>query len=207
MERFPQLQSGFLGMAQQQLTRYVPKRDPFKDYTLDQDHMKPSLAYFYHEEATALYRQYNQNRKLGNDLAFVRKVISLAKKLFAAPDGVAITRWFDIQERNINLSKYHAVFLHDTLRFVMLGTPRSMCLETMYSILKHDPSQFRYQGDVSWKNVLPNGLHYGNNMYAANNVIAMWLSQPDGLNDLLTTCNIIYGCRDMIQDVSDKSFS
>lgn len=205
MDRYPQLQSGFLGQARQQLTKFSPMRDPFKDYTLDQDHMKPGLAYFYHEEATEVYRDLRKNPELVKDLKFIRRAIALAKKLFAMPNGNSVHQWFDIQRTNPALTVQHAKYLRETMCFVVSGKPRTVMQDLSYMYLYYRPRNTQYRGDVTWMDMFQHRVLETDNLVNVNTFITMWLSRPNGLTDMVHTCWVIYGVRDAIQDVSDKS--
>lgn len=204
MEKFPQLQSGFLGSIGTPLQKFAPVSNPFVDYTLDLDHLKANIPYFYSPDVTKLYQDVRAKPERLKDLAYVRHAIQLAKLVYAQPIGKSVNRWFNVQSQSPSLTPQHIKFLEETLAFVILGKPRTVMMDLSYIYMRYTLTASACV-KCTWMDLFSHRTLEVDNFSRADEFISAWLSRPEGLMDMIFTMWITHGIRDRIQDLSEKS--
>ena len=110
----------------------------------------------------------------------------------------SIYKWIEAQNKLAQISNCHDKFLEDTFKFIM-GNPRSLELPQWIKLIEFNrhPVGTTLNYDSMFSNGgLPSGLP---------ELFNIWLSRPNGFEDLLQTAYIIFGNRPWITNVREKN--
>jgi len=142
-----------------------------------------------------LYKQYTTGRKATSAFEYKKRLYMVALYAFGTQNFL---EWFKQQMTSPVVGVTHREFLDDTLKFIQTGKPRRMRLETWDSLLQmqdrgvgNEPLSeeaqtfFNYNGKQMWTKELTNT--------DLIDVLCLWLSQPNGLYDLIGTLHLLFG--------------
>ena len=141
----------------------------------------------------ALYAQYIRNSVPTNTFEFRKQVILAAIESFGTESFLV---WYMTQHENPAAGEVHNDFLTDTIRFISTGK-RSLPLETWKALVRitDEGSNVGTMSDEAkayFKSKAGSSTgNYENKQ--VTDVVADWLSQPGGIEDLLGTTHILFG--------------
>ncbi len=151
--------------------------------------------YISNDAVDDLWAKYKQNTTDSRSLGFEEKILKAALLAFGTKD---FQSWCAIQSQSPYFDDMHRKFLNDTLTFINTGV-RKMNPQSWKSILKpvktpvstktvfDYPAYFKGElGTDLMQPVSPND-------YDLVCTITKWVSQPDGLTDLLCCLTILFG--------------
>lgn len=142
----------------------------------------------------ALYMQSNRQQGAATTaFDFRKKVLIVALNAFGTNQ---FDVWYDAQFKSPLAGDLHHRFLEDTLRFIREGR-REMGLETWDALLTNTDSGDHSDSLSEYANEFFGISSGGFNRYQQNgeltDVIQMWCSQPNGIDDLLGTLHLLFG--------------
>lgn len=141
-----------------------------------------------------LYSQYIKRSADTQSFEFREAVLIAALRAFGQPNFYS---WYMTQLELETISEDHVAFLGDTCRFIQTGT-RAYRLETWTHILKTSNAGVRPFVPCQCAKdyfCMVNGYTtpMNSSQYSLTNVIQSWVSQPQGLEDLLGTLHLLFG--------------
>jgi hypothetical protein len=142
----------------------------------------------------ALYSQYIKNSVNSNSTEFRKNLLVVALSAFGTNN---FATWYFMQFKSPAASSLHNDFLTDTLRFIMHGS-RHMSLETWMALLQIT-DEGNNIGNISelakdfFKVQKNSNSLIAEDNYKLLDIIQMWCSKPNGLEDLLVTLHILFG--------------
>ncbi len=183
---------GFLGAR---LGKPVEKTlRPFEDvvrshhYHVDMFN-QPSPTIQVNANVEALYSQHMQGTGATLSFDFREKVLQVALEAFGTSD---FKHWFISQHRSPATGDLHRRFLDDILAFIVTGR-RNMALETWAALLTYSD----IDGNIT--PLTPEVIDMFDRSFGKDqpvslvDVMVMWCSQPNGIEDLLHTLHILFG--------------
>lgn len=140
----------------------------------------------------ALYGQYIKQAVKMSDFDFRRDVLVTALNAFGTHDFYT---WYVAQFRGPSCGDLHRRFLDDTLSYIMNGH-RDLSLENWDALLEiTDAGAEKFVVSDTARQFF--GIRETNVPYEGRSrltdVIQMWCSQPNGMEDLLGTLHILFG--------------
>lgn len=143
-------------------------------------------------EVEALYESYLRNTGECTGIAFRTRILKAAMHAFG---GKRFDYWYAQQYQSPAVGDTHRRFLDDTLRFINSGK-REMSPMTWAEIIeiKNDDQARQFSKETF--------VFFGNTGFAANpfnknsdllDVLQMWVSVPNGIEDLLLTLHVLFG--------------
>lgn len=204
MNKFAVLQSGFISDLSKGLVHNEFIKDPFVDLALDKDHLKSKSHYFYFKEVDDLYEEWSKNNTLIKTMEFREKIIKAAKNAF---NNISIYNWLNIQKYANTVTSTHVNFISETIGFV-LGSPRSIQTSQWIRLLEVSEKAQSINLDIDKyfnKNNIQNQVKFSSSLLT--DFIVIWVSQPNGFEDMLLSLYVIFGDRPAVTDVADKNIS
>ena len=195
MTKVPLLQSGFASLTSSGLSRPLPADDLMIKRLLFKDFLISNLDQFYSVEVNDLYDSWCKFPAKIREFEFREQILLSAMKAFNVD---SIYKWIDAQNKLAQMSNYHDKFLEDTFNFI-LGRPRCIELPQWVKLIEfeHHPRAIALNYDNFFHGgCLPSGLP---------ELFNLWLSRPNGFEDLLQTAYVIYGNRPWITNVREKN--
>ncbi len=115
---------------------------------------------------------------------FYRAVLTNALRLLGD-----FKTWVREQQENPNIVGYNREFLNDTLNFIKTGQ-RALPVLTWYDLVTEG-------GEGHHAHAIPQRLRESQPVLKASDasvqLLQQWISQPNGLEDLLTTLHLLFG--------------
>ena len=139
-----------------------------------------------HEDVVALWNDYTSpdHREFG--WSFYKRAIRLAVRFFVSDEV-----WFKQMERNASIHGYNYEFILDTLRFIATGK-RNISIHMWSELVSHV-----YDGnvEVDKRHTISNYMKANAVSFRSRDVgmIQQWVAQPNGIDDLIATLNILFG--------------
>lgn len=146
---------------------------------------KTETGFDYNEEVELLFQQLIKEPKTTSDFNFHENVIKIAKSAF----GIHITeQLFLVQSQSPSVSSLHADFLIDTMRFIRHGK-REINTSSWNALLK-SPTQVN-----DWYDIKAEVKEFIQivDCPTLSKLIVKWVSQKNGIYDLLNTLHVMYG--------------
>ena len=123
-------------------------------------------------------------------LEFRKKVLIAA---FTAFGTIDFKTWFMIQNSTPYFGDLHRDFLDDTLRFISTGQ-REVAIQSWDSMLSYSDSGEVSKGITDYaKDFFHTYTSDNVNKFELVEVIQRWISQPNGIEDLLSTLHVLFG--------------
>lgn len=204
MSRFPILQSGFISLVETGLKKFAIDEASLSKSILMKDHNRVVNAYFYSEEITLLFERWMSNPSAMKDIDFRERVIQSA---FDAFGTTVFYQWIMLQSNQATVGDMHKVFLTETLEYLLLDTARPTRTVQWIRLIEASSKSRALIIDVN--KYFPD-IHDSNNSNVVlpgsmDKLLQIWLSKPDGFQDLLVTLFVIFGSRSHKTDVADIS--
>lgn len=190
---------GFLGDLILPQSVHTPR--PFNNtlheklYVINDMSMRPSneQAIPPNPHVESLYSAYIRNDDAVVTFEFKKKILQAALKAFGTS---RFDLWYFTQQESPAASELHGRFMRDTLKFIREGK-RDMALETWADLIVIND----HGGTIKTKTiesdeffgVSSNGVRRYPQNSKLTEVIQMWVSKPNGLEDLLGTLHILFG--------------
>lgn len=192
MTKYPILQSGFTALTSVGLTKPNPVPATFSETILFREKNKEHDPYFFIEDITNLFNDWQADFRIMRDFSFREKILKQAKMAF----GHDLTEWLNFQALKPSFSYTHKQFLE---RMCVWLQPY-----TFEPVLTQDVEIIKWIGLLS-----PGQGHhipFNYNHVAAdlggiinpgdtNELLANWVAREGGYESLLTYIFIIFGER------------
>lgn len=203
MTKYPILQSGFVAKDEKDLTNYEVKKDPFVDIALNKDHLKSHNPYFYSEEITSLYKEWCGKPDLIKDFDFREKILRFAMTKF----DTLLSSWIKLQFRSPYAGELHAVFINETVEYVLGVKSRNIQISQWIRLL--DASVKRNNAEIKSEKYFDKSKGFDKYLHlnVFSNFISNWVSKNDGYVDLLISLYVIFGSRNDTTDVIDNNLT
>lgn len=201
MAAYPILQSGFVSMTEEGLTKPDLKDSSLAEKVLLKSHTRLSNKYFYRKDISNLFSDWLKDPKLARDFDFREKTIVAAIKAFGINN---VQKWFIAQNNMNTISDLHRVFISETLAYISLGTSRNISNVQWVSLLETAERTNSVPIDVS--TFFPDENAKNNNVrlpVTISEFINRWMDKEDGFTDMLVCLQAIFGERKQKFDVSD----
>lgn len=194
--RFPILQSGFVSLTEEGLTKPDMSGPTIREDILLKEYRTKADKYFYSKAITELFHQWRSNPSLIREMDFRELILIQAFKLFKTDK---LTVWIRAQNEKPSLSNIHNVFLLETLKFAAGIQKRSLENVQWISLIDYSDSSQAVRVDLddyfredSSRLTIPTKM---------TDFIQSWVSQINGFEDLLITLYVIFGDREQKIDV------
>jgi hypothetical protein len=210
MERHAVLQSGFIAIRENDLTKTQMEKDPFVDFTLNKDHLKNRNDFFYSDEITTLFRRASRNGDLIGSIDFREEVLAFA---FRQLPKTYFFDWINLQYKSENISQLHAVFLTETIEFALYNEPRKIQAVQWSRMLENNMASkatlVNFKEYFKNRHVIKYKSPFEHNSVVLENVLTIdlvknWTSTPDRFMDMLLSLHAIFGSRYDIVDVANN---
>ena len=142
-----------------------------------------------------LWNKYKQNTAESRSLAFEEKILKAALTAFSTKDFYS---WCEIQFKSPYFDDMHRKFLNDTLTFVNTGQ-RKMNPQSWKSLLRPTRTPLNTKTVFDYKSYFDGtlGAELNESICIPTrdlvSTITHWVSQPDGMSDLLCCLTILFG--------------
>lgn len=146
----------------------------------------------YNHEVEALYAAYIKSAPDVTSFEFRRRVLVAAMHAFGSSN---FQFWYEAQMQSPVLGDLQARFLDDTLKFLRTGR-REMSLETWAAILTIENNDGRLgmsEYACDFFGITSKGQHRYSQNTLLTEVIQLWCSKHNGLEDLLGSLHILFG--------------
>lgn len=191
------LQSGFLCSTAVGLTQPA-EQDQTVAHDVLQVHRDQAAGYMYAQELDRLFKQYINNPQVIRQFDFRQAYLKEVIRLF---NTLSFKNWVYMQAESPVLTHTGMEFLLDTFNYILTGR-RNLSPVNWASLVTASPTTAIpdsrkllrvlqcYFGDIkdstiyAQHQIMPAGLH---------DLIQAWVSQPDGMMDLVITTGIIFG--------------
>lgn len=194
--RFPILQSGFVSLNEDGLTKPDMTAPTIRDDILLKEYRTKADKYFYSKAITELFHQWRSNPSLIREMDFREQLLIQAFKLFKTDK---LTTWIRAQNEKPSLSNIHNVFLLETIKFAAGIEKRS--LENVQWISLIDYSDRAQAVRVDMDDYFREDSKYCHVPMKMDRFIQSWVSQVNGFEDLLISLYVIFGDREQKIDV------
>lgn len=199
MNNYSLLCSGFLSTTSNRLIHDKYVSDPFIDLVLDKDYLKSNNLDNFNKDVKMLFNNFRENKEIIKDFDFREKIIKTAFQCF---NSMSFANWIEIQSKADTTGNLHNLFMEETLLYLS-GIPRKVTnyswIRLLTSDRKTDPVKFDTE---NWYK--ENNNKFKVKSFLMQDVIKVWLLQPDGFIDLLISLAVIFGDRPYILDVNSK---
>lgn len=189
MEKFAILQSGFVTNILSKIERSEDTSIDFKNFILNKAYYRDTNEFFYFPIVNNLYKEYNTNINIINDIDFREKIIKVAFQVFGNKN---LSEWVTMQNDFGLLTQLHKQFLVDTFEYIYelnIRNERSMPITQWCTLLVVGGRN----NEISLKNMFGE-----NNKFIdtpMTQTLSTWLSLPNGFEDLLITLYVLFGNR------------
>lgn len=187
------LQSGFIGLDTSDLIQIPQEERSVMQAVISQSLFRVDTSNFYDKGVQQLYTQMAAEPKVFSDFQFREVILKKAFSLFGEADFV---NWIRAQAQSPCYSYLHERYLKETLLFVYNGTPRAMSHSSYFRLLHvgANNSIFTSQQRESEEDSLKKALQGVTNQLTVD-LLKRWTEDIEGMQDLLSTMNVIYGRR------------
>lgn len=194
--RFPILQSGFVSLNEEGLTKPDMSGPTIREDILLKEYRTKADKYFYSKAITELFHQWRSNPSLIREMDFREQVLIQAFKLFKTDK---LTTWIRAQNEKPSLSNIHNVFLLETIKFASGIEKRSLENVQWISLIDYSDRAQAVRVDMDdYFREDSNQLYVPMKM---DRFIQSWVSQINGFEDLLISLYVIFGDREQKVDV------
>lgn len=191
IKRYPQLQSGFLGRADNGLVKLEPMEQTTVGSLLSRPILHSQDDFFYSRSMEVLFNEIIQDPIVTHTLDFQERYLKLLGVLF---DKQSFLSFINLQDNNEGLSSQHAKFLTETLRLVNGQIQqRSVSVHTWASLL----SKATPQGNFTFRSAKVIDEALGPDTRGYRNLDAFildWIRRV-GWSDLAYSMQVIFGRR------------
>jgi len=192
MTKYPILQSGYTALTSVGLTKPIATTPTFSETILFRESNKEHDPYFYIEDITNLFNDWQADFRIMKDFCFREKILKQAKLAF----GPDITDWLNFQALKPSFSYTHKQFLE---RMCVWMQPYDFqpVLTQDVEILKWIGLLSPGQGHHIHFNYNEVAQELGGIINPANTdeVLSNWMAREGGYESLLTYIFIIFGQR------------
>jgi hypothetical protein len=222
MKKLCILQSGFLGVNEDCLSRPVKHNDIVVNDILSKDFLNENNINFYCSDTSVLYKLSIEQPNLLKDFDYREKIIKNAFTVFGTN---SLQEWIEYQNKSHMLTPNHVEFIEDTLRFIC-GYDRKLDIQqwerlvTINRIKNENRISYIKHFDIGENNSV-HKLDAFNDDYmylqykekhesislikpTLPGCIHQWISKREGFIDLITSLNIIFGIDKGITSVAEK---
>lgn len=194
--RFPILQSGFVSLNEEGLTKPDMSGPTIREDILLKEYRTKADKYFYSKAITELFHQWRSNPSLIQEMDFREQVLIQAFKLFKTDK---LTTWIRAQNEKPSLSNIHNVFLLETIKFASGIEKRSLENVQWISLIDYSDRAQAVRVDMDdYFREDSDKLYVPMKM---DRFIQSWVSQINGFEDLLISLYVIFGDREQKVDV------
>lgn len=125
---------------------------------------------------------------------FKEKIIKCALTVFGSEK---LIDWLSIQVESPEYSKIHSEWIDETISFVYGGKSRQLSHNNWIALLTAVDNVHINVGlsDTVKYHLLSRGVLVNRSNVTIRQFILNWLKQPNGINDLLSSLNVLYGKR------------
>lgn len=184
--KYPILQSGFLDFKETGLTKQIPSQSSFADTILFREKNSEYDNFYYSDEITKLFDEYQSNFRVIRSFAFRERILSAAMQRF----GADMTGWLVFQSGKPSFSNLHKTFLESMCRWMSAS---DMTPNDSAEVLKWLSLIGPDEGNAVIFNVSVSAPDCGSITTAT--AITNWLSKTDGYPSLLNYLFVIFGHR------------
>lgn len=201
MAKFPVMQSGFISISDEGLTKSSIHKDIINDNILGRDYRTTENRGFHANRVVDLYEKWRADTSVLNNFEFREKLLTATIASFQIN---SIFKWLVLQNEKCNLTELHKQFIEDTLRFIS-GEDRSIqtaqwiaLIEVSYNVsgVRLNPNRWFITESNLTGALLPSSM---------SELLRLWTMRPGGFEDLLMCVFIIFGDRPYITTVAKKN--
>lgn len=187
------LQSGFISEDHSDLIQIPQESRSLTQAVITQTIFRVDTSNYYDKAVLQLYSQMAADPKVFSDFNYRELLLKKALELFG-PE--TFTTWFRAQSQSPCFSYLHERFLKETLLYIYNRQPRSMGNSSYFRLLHVGANNaiFSAEQKESEANELNQVISNVNNGLTID-LIKRWSSTIEGLQDMLSTMNVIFGHR------------
>ena len=173
--------SGFMGAANAPQTRPMSDVDYFKRLISNSNHTGADDLTA-NAEINRIWAAYGDKLNFNNQKEF-EDIIAVGSDAFGTFN---LADWARVQVKSPYFSQQHALYIEETLSFLIDGAPRVFMIGTRQEIMS-----FHSQAPAQ-KNLTPFSEKLLGR-YNGESIIHLWLSKKDGYADLVTALYFMFG--------------
>lgn len=198
MQKYAVLNSGFISSNNELLTINPIHNHKFTELLLNKAHLNTQNTFFYNKDIAELFRLWAADKKHIKNEEYRERVIILAYKLF---QHKSLYGWMldQITVLNKTLNQTHIEFLLETVNFIF-GIERKLTVVQWARLLLVNNDVFNYKDDFIRNFTRDIKRLQGSDL---TNTLQLWLSNPNGLEDLMISMYVIFGDRKYITEIVD----
>lgn len=161
---------------------------------LNNSTIKKSSPYTASQEVLELWAIASNGDPEYKTFEFKEKVIVCALNIFGCEK---LIDWLSIQIQSPEYSKSHADWIDETISFVYGNSNRQLSHNNWITLLTAVDNVHVKSGlsDIVKHHLLSRGVLMNRSNSTIRQFILNWVKQPDGINDLLSSLNVLYGKR------------
>lgn len=198
---YPVLQSGFVTFDTDGLRKPEIPAPGLQDVMIFKAKRDPLAKYFFNQEITNLQREYQANPALMRKFDFRERIIRICYKLF---NNLSFARWIEIQQGMTTYTDMHSVFIIETLDYIFTGKARTIAVSQWSRLLEASERTAEVKTNLVYY-FGDGGAHAAKFPRLLTPVIQMWLSTPDGFEDMLYSLFTIFGARSGLSAITNTT--
>jgi len=195
MNKYPILQSGFIGFNEAVLTKPLPPEPSFRAAIIFKDTRNPLNKYFYSEEVRDIFKLWMSNFDNMKSMEFRERILKVAFKCFSNGN---FFEWLALQSKQPTVTDLHRAFILETLDYLILDSQRKVHVSSWSRILEAAQRADSVSIDVTKYFKKESNFTDASKVRLParmSDVIQLWVSKTDGFDDLLYCLYIIFGDR------------
>ncbi len=195
MNKYPILQSGFIGFNEAAFKKPLPPEPSFRAAIIFKDTRNPLNKFFYSEDVRDLFKLWMSNFDNMKSMEFREKILKTAFNCFSTNN---FFEWLALQSKQPTVTDLHRAFILETLDYLVHDTQRKIHVSSWSRILEAAERSDSVAIDVT--KYFKKESNFADTSKATlpirmPDVLQLWVSKPEGFDDLLYCLYIIFGDR------------
>lgn len=191
--------SGFLGSGSVTQTEPINMLVNVRNL-LNKNKVNRTIPYTANQDIVSIWEEAMINNKEFKSFEYKEKILVVAMKAFGT---ATLKQWIDAQVDNPMCGDTHYRWIDETLEYVMSGRRRSYQFNTWLTVLNASRPDAEAKG---YSKVMDDYLRRGVPVLLTNSnvnprtmsiadFITAWVRQPNGIEDLTSSLNVLFGKR------------
>lgn len=196
------LQSGFLAWPSPELVQQDEHSGSFRDAVLSPEFKMHDTENYYDRGVESLFSQWRKDDSLIHQFNFREAILLTAMRCFR---DKSIVPWLRLQVSQTRLGYLHRNFLTGMFDSAVRNIPKSLDNFQYYRLLTPKDTErtvSKQERDIT--GILDELLQPGEDS-TVSNILANWTVDIDGFIDLLVCLHVIFGKREGIHSVSQRT--
>lgn len=193
--KYPILQSGFIGFSDTAFNKPAPHEPSFRSAIIFKDTRNPLDKYHYSKDVKELFKLWITNFDNMKSMEFRERVLKTAFKCFGTSN---FYEWLALQSKQSTVTDLHRAFILETLDFLLMENARKIHVSAWSRMLEADERCDAVAIDVTKYFQKESMFLDSKNVklpVRMSEIIQLWVSKPQGFDDLLYSLHIIFGDR------------